>query len=229
MRVLRYKGPSAGVVIAWVVVVALAVGVVGATIGTGIPPIDDSVSGLTTGANEPENGSEPGLTDPNVSLGPNLSFNVSGGAVSVDTSLNDSKAERWVHRYVNRERSKRGLSNLSYDTDLAAIAQSHSDDMDEHDYFSHTGRNGATFNDRYQRFGYSCRIPTGGNRYLTGAENIWSSGRSYVSEKKLAKDIVESWMNSPGHRRNILTGAFRHEGIGINASGTTVYATQNFC
>lgn len=149
--------------------------------------------------------------------------------------LNQTQTERLVHRYVNSERSTRGLTNLSYDEELASIAQYHSNDMKRRGYFAHKGLRGETMADRYDKFGYDCRVSTGANRYMAGAENIWNQygTLTYGSEKKLASKIVESWMNSQGHRENILMSEWRNEGIGVNitTSGgeTHIYASQNFC
>lgn len=156
-------------------------------------------------------------------------------------SLDKSEIEQLIHTGVNEERSKHGLSSLSYDSELAAIARYHSEDMAENDYFSHTALDGSDMSDRYQRFGYECRVPAGGNRYYTGAENIAytyyqkriEGGGYHDSAGDVAAGIVSQWMNSPGHRENILTSEWRSEGIGVaiteTAQGTRVYATQNFC
>jgi uncharacterized protein YkwD len=108
-------------------------------------------------------------------------------------------------------------------------------------YFSHTSPEGETFADRYEAFGYDCRAPTDGGGYLTGGENIaqtWydtpvrTDGGTveYTTEEELARGIVTQWMNSPGHRDNILTAAWQNEGIGVYVTDDgKVYVTQNFC
>jgi uncharacterized protein YkwD len=78
--------------------------------------------------------------------------------------------------------------------------------------------------------GYGCRVPAGGNRYLTGAENIAYRTTRYTNETDIGEAIVAQWMNSQGHRENILEPAWGNEGIGVTvAPGGEVYATQNFC
>ena len=58
----------------------------------------------------------------------------------------------------------------------------------------------------------------------------WTSYSWHDSEKELAKEIVDGWMESPGHRKNILTGAYDKIGVGVSISDSEkVYATQNFC
>jgi len=161
------------------------------------------------------------------------------------TGLNETQIERAVHQFVNQKRTERGLQSISYDTDLAAVARYHSQDMAIEQYFAHTSPDGETMLNRYERFGYQCRVSTGGNSYLTGAENIayryayqtYQSDRGLVShdgnETAIAQGIVTEWMNSPPHRENILTPEWNNEGIGIYvvdwSDGVRVYATQNFC
>jgi uncharacterized protein YkwD len=154
---------------------------------------------------------------------------------------NETRIERLVHEEINERRSQRGLSRLSYDTELAAIADGHSADMARRDYFAHVGPDGEDFADRYEAAGYRCRVSTGDNRYTTGGENLAQSwwqrpiaadgGRVYYdSERALADGIVDQWMNSTGHRENILTPYWDNEGIGVDiTSEGKVYATQNFC
>ncbi len=108
-------------------------------------------------------------------------------------------------------------------------------------YFSHASPEGENFADRYERSGYTCRAPTGDGSYLTGGENIaqtWydtavtTDGGTvrHTTERELARGIVNQWMNSQGHRENVLTPAWRNDGIGIYvAEKGKVYATQNFC
>jgi uncharacterized protein YkwD len=143
-----------------------------------------------------------------------------------------------MHQYVNDERTERGLDALAFDADLRTIARSHSEDMATRGYFSHVSPEGDDFSDRYERAGYECRAPTGDGTYLTGGETIaqtWydtpvSGGVQYTTEAELARGIVDQWMNSSGHRSNILADAWRNEGIGIYVTDEgKVYATQNFC
>jgi len=149
--------------------------------------------------------------------------------------------ERGIHEAVNDERTARGLNELAFDTELRDIAREHSRDMAERDYFSHTSPDGDTFADRYADAGYTCRVDGSGNTYYTGGENIaqtWydtavrtdGGTDTYTTETELANAIVTQWMNSPGHRENILAPQRENEGIGIYMTDDgKVYATQNFC
>ncbi|WP_435159408.1 CAP domain-containing protein [Haladaptatus sp. DFWS20] len=152
-----------------------------------------------------------------------------------------SEVERYIHQFVNEERTSRGLDAISFDTELRDIARSHSEDMATRGYFSHTSPEGENFADRYDQAGYTCRAPTSDGSYLTGGENIaqtWydtpiNNGDGtvrYTTERELARGIVDQWMNSQGHRENILTDAWQNEGVGIYVTEDgKVYATQNFC
>lgn len=113
--------------------------------------------------------------------------------------------------------------------------------MAQNDYFSHESPSGETRSDRYDEFGYDCRADIDGSRYYTGAENILYTYYDtnvgtedgtvrYTNADELARGIVRGWMNSEGHRDNILMDAWDDEGIGIYVTPDgKVYATQNFC
>lgn len=151
------------------------------------------------------------------------------------SSLDRTRLEKAVHEEVNSVRADNGLSTLDFDSDLRQIARYHSDDMATNEYFAHDSPSGETMADRYDRFGYNCRVQVSSNRYATGGENIYTtrySGLS-LSEREIAEMTVSSWMESPGHRENLLRGYWQNEGIGVAISsdggGTEIYVTQNFC
>jgi uncharacterized protein YkwD len=98
---------------------------------------------------------------------------------------------------LNAQRSAQGLGPLSEDRTLSRAARAYAQDMVTHSYFSHTGRDGSSFVDRAQAAGYSC----------VSAENLAEGQRTEV-------DVVTAWMNSSGHRRNILLGDAAEYGIG---------------
>lgn len=131
-----------------------------------------------------------------------------------------TQAETLIHEYVNEQRRNSGLDPLEQNDDLARVAHYHSADMAEEDYFAHTSPDGESLEDRYNRFGIGC----------AGGENIFKLTASFgVSPDSVARQAVDSWMGSPGHRENILRSRFTDEGIGVVYDGSTVYVTQNFC
>lgn len=107
---------------------------------------------------------------------------------------------------LNVERRKHGLRKLRLSDRLSKAARKHSRDMVHRDYFSHTSLSGATFLDRIRRSGYL----RGAGAWMVGENLAWGSG-----SRSSPGGTVRAWMHSPGHRHNILTGRFRHIGIGI--------------
>jgi uncharacterized protein YkwD len=111
---------------------------------------------------------------------------------------------------LNRERAARGLAPLRPDRRLTRAAQGHSADMVAHRYFAHDSRDGASFGTRIARTGW------------TRHRRVWTLGENIAwGEREAATPaaIVDAWMHSAGHRRNILDARFRAIGIGI-VSGT---------
>jgi uncharacterized protein YkwD len=167
---------------------------------------------------------------------------VPGGSSAARPRVDVFSLEHRIHDIINRERLKQGLRALAWDTSLAGIARRHSIDMGARKYFSHSSPEGHDFSFRYRSAGYTCSIRTG-NTYHLGAENIFQNNRydsvtfvngqasfDWNSEEKIAETTVRGWMNSPGHRKNILTPYWEREGIGIAvAPDDKVYITQNFC
>jgi uncharacterized protein YkwD len=138
--------------------------------------------------------------------------------VEADDYLNVLAHE--IHRLTNLERTKAGLAMLAYDEALAVIATGHSEDMAEADYFSHTTPGGCTL---------TCRFEAADYQASAWGENIaWRSSDTMPAAEELATYFVEMWMDSTGHRQNILSTNYTHEGIGLAKIGTKVYATANF-
>ncbi|WP_405440932.1 CAP domain-containing protein [Streptomyces avidinii] len=111
---------------------------------------------------------------------------------------------------VNQERAAAGCSAVSLNAKLTKAAQDHSADMASHSNMSHTGSDGSDPGARITRAGYTWR---------TYGENV---AYGYSSPEK----VMEGWMNSQGHRENILNCAFKEIGIGLAQPGN--YWTQDF-
>jgi uncharacterized protein YkwD len=118
---------------------------------------------------------------------------------------------------VNKEREVEGLSQLTWCEALARSATAHSEDMAQRDYFEHASPEGEEVWNRAKLQGYD---------YSTVGENI------AVGQRSIA-EVMDGWMNSPGHRENILNPDYTHLGYG-RATGTYegdagyIYWTQNF-
>ncbi|MFI7243130.1 CAP domain-containing protein [Streptomyces qinglanensis] len=111
---------------------------------------------------------------------------------------------------VNKERAKAGCKRLTVNAKLTKAAQAHSEDMAAHKNMSHTGSDGSSPGDRVERAGYS---------WSTYGENV---AYGYSSPES----VMEGWMNSSGHRANILNCDFEEIGVGHAQPGH--YWTQDF-
>lgn len=100
---------------------------------------------------------------------------------------------------INAARAKAGCPALRMNPKLMAAAKSHARAMAEQNFFGHAGKDGSRFSSRIKRQGYS---------YRAAAENI-AAGQSSVSQ------VVGGWLNSAGHRRNILNCGMRETGIAL--------------
>jgi uncharacterized protein YkwD len=107
---------------------------------------------------------------------------------------------------LNGERRAHGLKPLSPSRRLERAAARHSRDMVRRRYFAHESLSGASFVDRIRRSGYLRRA----SRWMVAENLAWGAGT-----RASAAAIVDAWMRSPGHRRNVLTPGYRHVGIGI--------------
>jgi len=158
--------------------------------------------------------------------------------------INKIQLEEQVHKLTNQYRIQNGLNALSWDDKLSNIARSHSEDMASRNYFAHDTPEGKDPTDRGTSQGYRCQKAIGNLIYSGIAENIFQNNLYdtvwYTNDiptsydwntlDELAYSTVDGWMNSPGHRENILTKTIDKEGIGVAfASDDKVYITQNFC
>jgi uncharacterized protein YkwD len=113
-----------------------------------------------------------------------------------------------VARLVNVERKKRGLRLLKGNSVLAQIASGHARDMYHREYFSHQSTDGRTMRDRFEDANFDFRY----------------AGENIARGQKTAQRVMTAWMNSPGHRKNILNPRFGR--IGVAKAGTVW--VQNF-
>jgi len=135
----------------------------------------------------------------------------------------------YIHDLINEERRSNGLAPLSWNPKLTQAALNHSNDMAKRDYFQHDSPEGHDFSYRYSQVGFSCETPISQYTYSGGGENIMFL-EGYYGEENITRQSVEGWMNSAGHRQNILTPYFLSEGIGVaESSDGKIYATQDFC
>lgn len=156
---------------------------------------------------------------------------------TIGLNIRESDIEQAILTYTNQERGRNGLSALTWDSALATVARDHSKDMARNDFFSHENPAGEDPTARAEMHGYPTRKSIGGGSYMIGiGENIGKMptgnvvGHGYVSNdaKSVAQALVEDWMNSPGHRQNILNSGYDRLGVGVAYDGTYYYSTQDF-
>ncbi len=122
---------------------------------------------------------------------------------------------------TNAARAEAGLSELGPSELLDEVAQGHAADMLERDYYDHVSPEGETPFERFRE--------AGGSRWGLSGENIATcEGCSTPPDAARVRAFQEGWMQSPGHRENILSDGFDSFGFGIVGEGDEIYAVQTF-
>ena len=126
------------------------------------------------------------------------------------TSTVDNSVASKLLNLVNKARNENGLSSLTLNSSLSNVAQKKAEDMKNNNYFSHTSPTYGSPFDMIKSFGIN---------YKTAGENI-------AMGQKTAEEVFNAWMNSSGHRANILNKNFTQMGIGYTSGNT--YWSQMF-
>ncbi|WP_326635761.1 CAP domain-containing protein [Nonomuraea fuscirosea] len=121
-----------------------------------------------------------------------------------------SAAETAVVTLTNQARARNGCRPLTHDAKLHRAAERHSADMARNNYFSHESRDGRTFDRRIKAEGFAFRL----------------AGENIAKGQPSAATVVRAWLDSPGHRANIMNCSFTHIGVGHAGQGPTW--TQDF-
>jgi uncharacterized protein YkwD len=130
---------------------------------------------------------------------------------------NNYDLERRVFDILNDERSGNGLPPLRWSNEVADLARSHSQNMADYKFFSHRDTGGLTVDGRAESYG------------LAGWRGIGENIATLRGRSDPAVTAVETWMNSPGHRQNILGGRWSDSAVGVAvAKDGTYYFTQVF-
>ncbi|OUD16251.1 CAP domain-containing protein [Thioflexithrix psekupsensis] len=127
--------------------------------------------------------------------------------IFISIQANASQYDAELLRLTNAERSKQKLPALTLNTRLGEVAQKHAEDMAKNRYFSHTGKDGSTPSSRLTAAGYAF--------YYVG-ENIAAGNATPAA-------TIEQWMNSTGHRANILGENYTEIGFGYFADPNSPY------
>ncbi|ABA57867.1 conserved hypothetical protein [Nitrosococcus oceani ATCC 19707] len=138
-----------------------------------------------------------------------ITIEVTEAANNNDTtdSQNLLPAEQELIKLINQERQKHNLASLKIHSALVAAAKGHSKDMAQNNFISHRGSNGSSPFTRMADAGY---------RFRTAGENV---AAGYSSPQA----VLTGWMNSPGHRRNILNASYCELGVGYAYQGRSTY------
>lgn len=147
--------------------------------------------------------SNPHIPNPDL-IYPGQTLNIPG----IDNIVLDYENE--VIRLVNEQRVKNGLKKLQADWQLSRVARFKSQDMKDNNYFSHTSPVYGSPFEMIKNFGISYR----------------SAGENIAKGQRTPKAVVNAWMNSSGHRANILNSTYTKIGVGYVAEGN--YWTQMF-
>jgi uncharacterized YkwD family protein/spore coat assembly protein SafA len=134
---------------------------------------------------------------------PNIDLIYPNQKVNIPNIDQTKGVEEQVLVLVNKERSKAGLKPLKMDWELQRVARTKSCDMAQKGYFSHTSPTYGSPFDMMRQFGVE---------YRTAGENI-------ASGQKTPEAVMQSWMQSQGHRENILKPDFTHIGVGYCKGG----------
>lgn len=136
-----------------------------------------------------------------------------GQKITIPDANSLSSYEQQVFELVNKERVARGLATFKYNNNLAYCARVKSQDMIDKKYFAH---NSPTYGSPFQM------MEKFGLRFSAAGENI-------AYGQKTAAEVMNAWMNSPGHKANILSQAYTTIGVGVaKAANGTLYWTQQF-
>ena len=144
---------------------------------------------------------------------PNLNEGVAGATACANADLqpdttNLPTISDATFCLLNAERASRGLTALKPDRQLQRAALAHGGDMVDHQYFAHEGRDGSQPAERIRATGYL----SGGGAWRIGENLAWGTG-----DLASPRAIMAAWMNSPGHRANILQPQYRQIGFGVIA------------
>lgn len=147
-----------------------------------------------------------------VNSGSSSGTTTSGTTTSTTSSSDVTTAEQKAVELLNADRRANGLSDLKVSSALTAVARSHAQDMVDRNFFSHTNPDGKTLSDRLNQAGIS---------FSAAGENI--------AENTSVQTAETSFMNSSGHRSNILNSTYTTVGIGVAFdSAGHVYVVQDF-
>jgi uncharacterized protein YkwD len=141
------------------------------------------------------------------------------GAAGEGAADAERRLERYLAELTNQQRVSAGLRSLAWSDKLAEVARAHSADMLIRDFFGHRNPDGADPGQRIEQHGL---------KFMMWAENLYELTNGPDDLKAVATTVIRGWMRSSGHRRNILDGRFRYQGIGVSSRDDSLAFTQLF-
>lgn len=164
-------------------------------------------------------------------------------------SVDAPSLAKQIHARVNAARTEQGRAPLDWSVEYQRLAHTHSTAMADADFFDHVDPSGRDVNDRADALGLSCRSTTDGDTSARGfGENLYMATRyhkrrvqkrpdgtvvhrayDWKTPEAMAREVVQGWLNSPGHRENLLRATYGTESIGVALRDTMYYVTQVFC
>lgn len=182
------------------------------------PPTSNNDEGNLPTPEIPNNNNNNTPTNPKPNPNPPLDEAppVPSPPASENTGSYLNSVEQEIFRMVNEERKKVGVSPLNYNEVMEKYARIKSKDMGDRNYFSHENPDGKLITSEMKKDGVT---------YSSWGENI-----AYIdgSSSSIASEIMSMWLNSKGHKENILSTNFTSIGIGVSKHGNKIYATQEF-
>jgi uncharacterized protein YkwD len=187
------------------------------------------------------------LTDPPNGVGVNEYTDTDTPTPTESNELNATLVGDYFIKFLNSERSERGLQKLESRNILTEMAVKHSNAMAEEGEIGHVEADGSTIEDRYRSRGLlpECRLEiSGSDKYYPGAENAakthvgkmlsvdWTDTNSYIvtDERDLAYALFQMWMHSKGHREAMLVASADQAGLGfVVTDSNVVYASLELC
>ncbi len=135
-----------------------------------------------------------------------------------DAAAFEAEMAREVLSASNQARARQGLSSLQTDPALDSIAAAYSRRMLNESFFGHVAPDGSNLNRR---------LANDMQRLGRAAENLWTArGKIDWRAPGVSQQTVENWLDSPGHRRNLLDGDFSTAGVGVAQRGDAIYVTM---
>jgi uncharacterized YkwD family protein len=168
---------------------------------------------VATPTNQAAAPAKPAITQAKPAPTPAKPATTQANQAAAPSSANVGAYEQQVVDLVNKERAAAGLSALKMNTKLAGVAEKKAEDLRDNNYFDHQSPTYGSPFDMMKQFGIT---------YSAAGENI-------AKGQKTPSDVMNGWMNSPGHRANILNANYTEIGVGyVTDSNGTTYWVQHF-